>query len=292
MKSRNANTISLCLGPNEMGLSYGSTPAYPLFSETMPTGESGSQWLSHLSSVLHSKGMYLEIQPFAAPDSSGVMQNIYYNVGGAGDSYISTLKSIVSAGSPDIVNVVSEPSASYDNSLLSAYISFCTKAVDQMRQVEPSLTVGVMSIPWWDANTLVAAGGIHRSNIIYIAHCAYYAYDDNYASVVACGINWEADYWNGNLAVAKTEYYNWLNTNGESVIPFVNAGYSVMFEAIGGSTQAPNILQFTIDSNAWLIQHNISFIESYVPNSNYPAIYNSDGTISSIGQALFANLPS
>jgi hypothetical protein len=139
-----------------------------------------------------------------------------------------------------------------------------------------------MGMPFWDLKPLIDAGGIQRSNVIYALHY-YYTYDGAYP---ASNSQVERDYWAGNLATAKAELYSdFLGDTG--IQDAQNAGKTVWFEALGTNTSNPNANVFAQDAVNFCKQYGISFIISGASNSdNWPWIFNTDGTLNSIGSIM------
>jgi hypothetical protein len=268
---------------------------HSFLSYQMPTGETGAQFLSHLSSVLHSKGMYLELQPYGNSVTPGYSEQVVYNlinnVNGEGDAYISLIKQYIDVCDPDMVHVFSESAGVYNPGFtVSQWIDFCDKAIDAWRTVNPNLLIGVQSVPFWDLAPIVNAGGVPRPNVIYFLH-DYYSYL-NTCGDWSCNMQWQYDYGccgNGNLAAAKAEFADAI-LNGEHLQAALDAGFTVAFEAIGTNPSSPNAVQFCADAADFSNQYGLGYIASGYPTTQYSWIY-PNGVLNSCGQALFSRIP-
>lgn len=250
---------------------------------------------------LHNRGMLLGLQlwyidNYSPFDSStdGWKVDVVNNVNGLGDRWINEYGKIISAVHPDLINVFSEPagdlSSGYASSaFLTAYINFVDRAIDAWRNIQSNLTFAVMGMPFWDLKPLIDAGGVQRSNVIYALHY-YYAYDGAYP---ASNYQAQRDYWTGNLATAKAELYSDFFDDA-GIQDALNAGKTVWFEALGTNTTNPNANVFVQDAVNFCKQYGISFISSGASNSDnwpWPWIFNTDGTLNSMGFIMLSAVP-
>jgi hypothetical protein len=172
---------------------------------------------------------------------------------GWGDFWINAWKTFIQTLQPWGINILDEVFVNNnqtDTQYLAAWSAFAVRMIDALRTIKPDLVCLVHGMPYQD-NTGIANTPIPRSNLIYLLH-SYYLSDG------ATAASWEPfaqSYYNGNLALAKTQMTDWLVNSGTTSFGngafamFKAKGLPVLIEELGTFGQdVHNNFQFIRDS--------------------------------------------
>jgi hypothetical protein len=244
------------------------------------------------------------------PEGYGNMQaRVIFNTNGAGDAWISNWSQIIRALQPDIVGILNEPglisgASEYPGvtqaQYYTAYRQFVIRAINAYKAIKPDLIITACSLPFYDF-TAVATSPI--PGVDFYEFHDYYSFDNSYPPSYEQG---QRDYWNGNLALAKTEQYNrWLYSDIHLQAMF-NAGLPVIISEAGTNNLNPNYLVFMQDFydfaktyNLGILQHEfrawdpiLGYYEAGILNSDEPGNkYASWSTLNDLGRLWANNMP-
>ena len=304
LKANHGNAVDVLIDagePNGNNAGFSSSALWA--SSTAAPGYTYWELLIDFSAKLHSQGMYLGIQPTYSTTADFV--NLISS-SALTSSYCSQYATIVSAIHPDLCNIYSEPEDLADNnpvspSFMSTYVSFCSTVANALVSANPSIKLGVMGCPWWDGRSLFPDGNNYfasgTSMFSHLPAGTIFLTHINYGVGAGSGGGYWTEYYNGNLAQAKTDFYTAL-LSYYGVQDCTSNGVSVMFEAAGGLQSNPNINQFLTDTCTFCKTYNIGWftsgtISSYVNNVVYPWAFYTSGnpsskTLNSYGQLMFS----
>jgi hypothetical protein len=299
LKANGGNSIDILIDAGAPSGSDAGFSSSALWASTVIVpGHTYWQLLVALSSKLHAQGMFMLWQP------------TYSNVAGfvsllssptLTSSYCSQYATIVRTINPDVCNIFSEPgNANNDDpvsfSYMSTYVSFCVSVANALVSANSNVKLGVMGCPWWDGNSVFYGGNSYFTagqsifdslplGTMFLTHVEYdqSGNTNNFSPWI--------DYWNGNLAKAKTSAYSIL-LEQYGVQNCENKGIPVLFEALGTLQGNPNALQWLEDATGFCNIYSVSWMTSgSIPgNPCTPWAWSSPTSLNSYGQTMFSNI--